>query len=115
MGQQTTVVVVETKQLAVNMDLSKSEQRVLDVLWNEQPLTVGQVIERLQKDSDWHENTIKTLLTRLVQKKAVARRKEELQAKGLDLAIRPKKRGDRIKRPARPPAEPPAPPAAPAP
>jgi predicted transcriptional regulator len=58
------------------MELSKSEQRVLDVLWNEPPLTVGQVIERLQKDSDWHENTIKTLLTRLVQKKAVARRKD---------------------------------------
>jgi predicted transcriptional regulator len=58
------------------MDLSKAEQRVLDVLWNEQPLTVGQVIERLQKGLDWHENTIKTLLTRLVQKKAVARRKD---------------------------------------
>jgi len=49
---------------------------VLDVLWSENPLTVGQVIERLQKGSDWHENTIKTLLTRLVQKKAVARRKD---------------------------------------
>ena len=58
------------------MELSKSEQRVLDVLWSESPLTVGQVIERLQKGSDWHENTIKTLLTRLVQKKAVARRKD---------------------------------------
>lgn len=58
------------------MDLSKSEQRVLDVLWNdEHPLTVGQVIERL-KGSEWHENTIKTLLTRLVDKKAVARRRD---------------------------------------
>ena len=59
-----------------NMNLSKSEQRVLDVLWSAHPLTVGQVIERLQKESGWHENTIKTLLTRLVQKKAVARRKD---------------------------------------
>lgn len=58
------------------MNLSKSEQQVLDVLWSDHPLTVGQVIERLQKDSGWHENTIKTLLTRLVQKKAVARRKD---------------------------------------
>jgi len=49
---------------------------VLDVLWSSQPLTVGQVIERLQKDCEWHENTIKTLLTRLVRKKAVARRKD---------------------------------------
>ena len=62
--------------MAASMELSKSEQRVLDVLWSESPLTVGQVIERLKKGSDWHENTIKTLLTRLVQKKAVARRKD---------------------------------------
>ena len=55
------------------MDLSKSEQRVLEVLWGENPLTVGQVIERLQGRSGWHENTIKTLLTRLVEKKAAAR------------------------------------------
>jgi predicted transcriptional regulator len=58
------------------MELSKSEQRVLDVLWSESPLTVGQVIERIQKGSDWHGNTIKTLLTRLVQKRAVARQKD---------------------------------------
>jgi BlaI family transcriptional regulator, penicillinase repressor len=58
------------------MNLSKSEQQVLEVLWSEQPLTVGQVIERLRARSDWHENTIKTLLTRLLDKKAVARRKD---------------------------------------
>jgi ABC-type polysaccharide/polyol phosphate transport system ATPase subunit len=39
-------------------------------------------------------------------REAVARRKEELQAKGLDLAIRPKKRGDRLKPPAEPPEAP---------
>jgi predicted transcriptional regulator len=58
------------------MNLSKSEQHVLEVLWSEQPLTVGQVIERVQMRTDWHENTIKTLLTRLVEKKAVVRRKD---------------------------------------
>ena len=44
-------------------------------------------------------------------REAVARRKEELTAKGLDLAIRPQKRRDRIRRAARPP-EPPAQPGA---
>jgi BlaI family penicillinase repressor len=58
------------------MELSKSEQRVIDVLWHEQPLTVGQIIERVQAQTDWHANTIKTLLTRLIEKKAVARRKD---------------------------------------
>jgi predicted transcriptional regulator len=58
------------------MNLSKSEQQVLEVLWSEQPLTVGQVIERVQARTEWHENTIKTLLTRLVDKKAAVRRKD---------------------------------------
>jgi predicted transcriptional regulator len=58
------------------MQISKSEQQVLDVLWQEAPLTVGQVIERLQRQADWHENTIKTLLSRLVDKGAVARSKD---------------------------------------
>ena len=43
-------------------------------------------------------------------KEAVARRKEEIRAKGLDLAIRPNKSADRIRKPAAPP--PPPPPAA---
>ena len=59
-----------------NLTLSKAELRVLEALWEEQPLTVGQVIERLRKQTDWHENTVKTLLTRLLDKKAVARRKD---------------------------------------
>ena len=52
-------------------NLSKSELRVLEVLWREQPLTVGQIIDRL-RGADWHENTVKTLLTRLLQKKAAS-------------------------------------------
>ena len=58
------------------MQISKSEHDVLDVLWAESPLTVGQVIERCQGKRDWHENTIKTLLTRLVRKGAVARSRD---------------------------------------
>ena len=46
---------------------------MIEAPWREQPFTVGQVIERVQQSIDWHENTIKTLLTRLVKKKAVAR------------------------------------------
>ena len=57
-------------------NLTPSELRVLEALWSEHPLTVGQVIERVQKDTDWHKNTIQTLLTRLLQKKAVARKKD---------------------------------------
>ena len=59
-----------------NVTLSKAELQVLEALWAEHPLTVGQVIERLRRDTDWHENTVKTLLTRLLDKKAVGRRKD---------------------------------------
>lgn len=58
------------------MNISKAELRVLQVLWQEQPLTVGQVIERVQQAEDWHDNTIKTLLTRLTEKAAVERYKD---------------------------------------
>ena len=58
------------------MNVSKSEHYVLEALWAESPLTVGQIVERVQAKSDWHENTIKTLLVRLVGKKAVRKRKD---------------------------------------
>jgi len=58
------------------MNISKSEHQVLEALWEASPLTVGQIVERVQSNSDWHENTIKTLLVRLVTKKAVRRRKD---------------------------------------
>ncbi|MEX0619480.1 MAG: BlaI/MecI/CopY family transcriptional regulator [Pseudohongiellaceae bacterium] len=58
------------------MQVTNPEIQVLDVLWNESPLTVGQIIERVQADSDWHHNTIKTILTRLVKKNAVQRKKD---------------------------------------
>ena len=58
------------------MQISRSEHDVLDVLWDESPLTVGQIVERCQSKREWHENTIKTLLTRLLKKAAVTREKD---------------------------------------
>jgi BlaI family transcriptional regulator, penicillinase repressor len=58
------------------MNISKSEHQVLEALWDASPLTVGQIVERVQAKAEWHENTIKTLLVRLVSKKAVRRRKD---------------------------------------
>jgi predicted transcriptional regulator len=58
------------------MNISKSEHYVLEALWEASPLTVGQIVERVQAKTEWHENTIKTLLVRLVGKKAVKRRKD---------------------------------------
>lgn len=58
------------------MNISNAELPVLEELWSESPLTVGQLIERVQENADWHDNTIKTLLSRLVKKEAVERYKD---------------------------------------
>lgn len=58
------------------MKVSDSELKLLETLWKQSPLTVGQVIERVQKHTDWHANTIKTLLTRITKKQAVMRVKD---------------------------------------
>lgn len=58
------------------MKISDSELKILEVLWFESPLTVGQIIERVQKKTEWHPNTIKTLLLRVNKKEAVIRNKD---------------------------------------
>lgn len=58
------------------MNITQSEQIILNVLWKDSPLTVGQIIERTQESTDWHENTIKTMLIRLTKKQAVSRVKD---------------------------------------
>ncbi len=51
--------------------ISDAEWQVMDVLWSAtQPLTANDVVESLPK-SGWSAPTIKTMLNRLVRKKAV--------------------------------------------
>lgn len=47
--------------------VSESEQIVMEVLWQESPLSSQEVVERLQ-DQDWNEKTVKTFLNRMVKK-----------------------------------------------
>lgn len=53
------------------MRISESEWKVLKVLWDESPLTLPQIVERLAH-MPWSVNTIQTFLSRLVKKSAVA-------------------------------------------
>lgn len=55
--------------------VSDSEQRVMEVLWQESPLSSTEVVARLEQQ-DWNEKTVKTFLNRLVKKQAVTFRKE---------------------------------------
>lgn len=53
------------------MPISDAEAVVMEVLWDECPLTAEDVVARLSGRSDWAEPTIKTLLNRLLKKGAV--------------------------------------------
>lgn len=54
------------------MAISEAESVVMDVLWREHPLSAEEVIAALTKTMDWQEPTVKTLLNRLLKKRAIA-------------------------------------------
>lgn len=51
--------------------ISEAEWEVMNALWKKAPLTANEVINSLQERTDWKPKTIRTLLDRLVHKKAV--------------------------------------------
>lgn len=53
------------------IDISNAELVILNVLWQSSPQRSAEIVKAIQKDNDWHEKTIKTLLGRLVKKGAV--------------------------------------------
>jgi BlaI family penicillinase repressor len=56
--------------------ISTAEWEVMKVIWDQPPLTAGQIVELLSSQKDWNHRTIKTLLARLVKKGALAYRAE---------------------------------------
>lgn len=52
--------------------ISDAEHAVMEVLWDDAPLTAQDVAERVDPARDWSAATVKTLLGRLVAKRAVA-------------------------------------------
>lgn len=57
-------------------DISKTELKVLDAIWQGHPATSSEIVERLNIQGEWHEKTVKTLIGRLVKKQAVTFQKE---------------------------------------
>ncbi len=52
--------------------ISEAEYAVMEVLWNEAPLTATQVAARVPNGRNWTLATVKTLLSRLIAKSAIA-------------------------------------------
>lgn len=61
------------------MKVANTELIILNVLWQESPLTIGQIISRAQQIEDWHDNTVKTIVTRLFKKDMLSRAKDGKQ------------------------------------
>ncbi len=56
--------------------ISPSEREVLAVLWKNSPLSTADIVEALASSKDWSRGTTRTLLARLVRKKAVGCRRD---------------------------------------
>ena len=51
--------------------ITRAEYQIMDVLWAESPLAATAVAEKLAAETGWSLKTVKTLLSRLVEKDAV--------------------------------------------
>ena len=57
--------------MAKTPKISEAEWEVMTVLWGQSPLTANDVVDILSKRTHWQRETIRTLINRLVQKKAL--------------------------------------------
>lgn len=53
------------------MEISNAEFEVLSCLWRIHPAPAADIIAELNKEKQWHEKTVKTLLGRMVKKGAI--------------------------------------------
>lgn len=51
--------------------ISEAELEVMKVVWNQKSATSLDIIEEVSKQTEWSKNTIKTLISRLVEKEAL--------------------------------------------
>jgi predicted transcriptional regulator len=58
------------------MKITSAESAVMEVLWGSGPRDAEEVTAALAQSQAWTETTVRTLLARLVQKKAVEKAKE---------------------------------------
>jgi predicted transcriptional regulator len=63
-------------------EISNAEFEVLEALWQKHPASANDIITRLNEcdnseGKQWHDKTVKTLLSRLVKKEAVSFEKQQ--------------------------------------
>ncbi|MBM4023982.1 MAG: BlaI/MecI/CopY family transcriptional regulator [Planctomycetes bacterium] len=58
------------------MKLTEAEWQIMNALWQEHPATARDIMDRLPAGVTWAYTTVKTLLTRLVEKEAISEVKQ---------------------------------------
>ncbi len=56
--------------------ISDAESRIMEALWRKSPLTAEQIIGTVGPENGWAPATVKTLITRLLKKNAIAGARE---------------------------------------
>ncbi len=58
--------------------ISQSERIIMEVLWQEAPLTAGQIVSKVKIQSPWSDKTIRTFIQRLKEKGAITAKKMDV-------------------------------------
>jgi predicted transcriptional regulator len=58
------------------MSISVAESVIMEALWKQSPLTAEDIAAEVAADHDWTEATVRTLINRLLKKKAIAAKKD---------------------------------------
>jgi BlaI family penicillinase repressor len=59
------------------MKISAAESQIMEALWRKSPLTPEDIIAEVGPANDWAAGTVRTLITRLLRKKAISGAKEQ--------------------------------------
>jgi predicted transcriptional regulator len=52
--------------------ISDAESRIMEALWRRSPLSAERIIDKVASENGWAPGTVRTLITRLLHKKAIA-------------------------------------------
>lgn len=58
------------------MGISAAESVVMEALWKQSPMTAEEIAGLVADDQEWTEATVRTLINRLLRKKAIAAKKD---------------------------------------
>lgn len=56
--------------------ISEAEWEIMKICWGRSPISAQDIIDQLVAQDDWHPKTVKTLLNRLVKKRALGFEKD---------------------------------------